>query len=294
MNRREWLRSTGAFASLSFLGCEGLTKFDFVKVRDRAAREYRPLVIVVIPKEEADRKKLGMLVGKFLTDAWHVDLAPLASAEFVCATREQILDIEPGIAKHEQASLLVLTSPEFGREQPSLHELAHLDIDLRPSMLDLCFGRDPALEGRKLTEYERLGVHHHAISKFLRESIARSHPSLLEHQRRTAPSEWVRMLEAPGFEPGTLTDEPISALSALLFERMKSLSEADAAAIERALADSVRRRIVDRPPEGAVWFKRRGCGFVEEGKEAESPARLCGTGFIAPPTWRFLEFLTHS
>lgn len=294
MNRREWLRSSSAFVSLSFLGCQGITKFDFVKVRDQAAREHRPLVIVVIPNEESDRKKLGMLVGKFLTDAWHADLAPLASTEFVCATRERILDIEPGIAKLEQASLLVRFSPEFDDEQTAPGEPAHLDIDLRPSMLDLCFGRDPALADRNLTEYERLGVHHHAISKFLRESIARSHPSLLEHQRRTAPSEWVRMLEAPGFEPGILTDEPISALSALLLERMKSLSEADAAAIERALADSVRRRIVDRPPEGAVWFKRLGCGFVEEGKEAKSHARLCGTGFIEPPTWRFLEFLTSS
>lgn len=66
--------------------------------RARAARTNRPLVVIVIPADDAAKYRRGELWGEYLNHGSRAELAPLDRAELSCATMEALRRFAPGVA----------------------------------------------------------------------------------------------------------------------------------------------------------------------------------------------------
>jgi hypothetical protein len=79
----------------------------------RAARASRPLLVIVIPTDDAQKWERGKAFGEFLNHGSPADLAPLARAEVVCAKLDE-LPANVGAMLDSVEPLLVRIDPRGG------------------------------------------------------------------------------------------------------------------------------------------------------------------------------------
>ena len=75
-----------------------------------AQRAGRPLLVLVIPAADDAKYERGQAFGELLNFGRDADLAPLASAEVLCATMEALATVVPGVGAGEPLMVLVDTS----------------------------------------------------------------------------------------------------------------------------------------------------------------------------------------
>jgi hypothetical protein len=76
----------------------------------RAGEAGKPLLVLVVPASDGDKYDRGEMFGELLNFGTDQDLAPLARAEVVCATMEDLRKIVPAAGAGEPLMVLVQTS----------------------------------------------------------------------------------------------------------------------------------------------------------------------------------------
>jgi hypothetical protein len=75
----------------------------------RAQHAKRPLLVFVIPADDAQKRERGQAFGELLNHGGDKDLAPLSDAEVVCATMADLKKVVPGAGTGEPLMVLVKT-----------------------------------------------------------------------------------------------------------------------------------------------------------------------------------------
>ncbi len=74
----------------------------------RAQRASRPLLVLVIPKDDARKHPAGVAWGELLNHGTDAQLAPFGAAEVICATAEDLRRIVPAEGEREPVAYAVL------------------------------------------------------------------------------------------------------------------------------------------------------------------------------------------
>ena len=74
--------------------------------RARARQAMKPLVVIVIPADDAAKYRRGELWGEYLNHGSRAELAPLGQAELSCATMKELGRFAPGVTGEPLAVVL--------------------------------------------------------------------------------------------------------------------------------------------------------------------------------------------
>jgi hypothetical protein len=143
-------------------GCDGspLARVALVAAAFRRARASgRPLLIFVVPAEDGAKWRRGEVFGELINHGSDRDLAPLAGAEVVCATMEDLRRLVPNVGTGEP--LMVLVRPD---KVPATAR--QLDVELAPPA-----DWDGSWEEHQRKEDEVSDKHIAAMGDLLRRSL---------------------------------------------------------------------------------------------------------------------------
>jgi hypothetical protein len=230
---------------------------------ERAAVVGKPLLVVVIPEEQADAGRGGRLLGGFLSHAPDADLALLTLCELTCIPRR---DLEQKVGSIEDGTFAVLlpTGPprpelesitwkEIGVE-PSLHERAQANTALARRLREVLYTNAEAFQPRAKWNYARLNATGHEGFNFFD----------MQARYRT---------------------EHVDRAAAMLYERAMIIPTERETWMER-LANAAAARLWDKDPDGAKW------SIDPNPAMHPDPCPPCGMARISPTSRAFLDYYT--
>ncbi|HZS38273.1 MAG TPA: hypothetical protein VFF06_15655 [Polyangia bacterium] len=98
-----------AFADASCDPSSGKPGVELAAAYRRAQRAGKPLVVFVVPAADGEKYDRGHAFGEFLNNAADAEMAPLATAEVVCATMAELERLVPNAGKGEPLVMVVGT-----------------------------------------------------------------------------------------------------------------------------------------------------------------------------------------
>ncbi len=295
MDRRTLLKLAGAGAAgivlpgfgplsrLSFLRRASAEELD--QALKRARERGKPLLLFVIPRDDAAKWERGRLFGGLLNTAGDETLADLALCEVACADMDGIRGLlEKASPSGEPLAVLVETAG------PNLRALA-IDPTLPPQTDPLRGGEDWK-EARKRAEQsarDRVAQFGEAI----RAAVAPDGKTLLERvveaEKGLTPAEASTLLAIA--DGKAKVDASLADRGAVV---LRKLAEEDPSRRERvvaALKQAAVERLRVKSPAGAKWARDTGCGANVEGDDT-GMAIGCGMGYVPEASVRFLYFFS--
>jgi len=235
----------------------------------------KPLLVLVIPKNDEQKRGRGHVFGEALNHADQGLYLDLALCEIVCAPVLEITKQLKGVKiKGEPLMLLVETEADAARVVP-------VDADAR---YENVYEIDKAEEAAK-QRIEKVAAALRAAVAPNREMLA-ARAALAEKRLPAEDVQAIRNTLAAKIKwSDTLIDR-----GAAIVRLVAEDPNATAPALLERLAAIVEKRITAAPPPGAKWAKECGCGTEVEGGEPEAVA--CGMGFVPEISQRFLWFFT--
>ena len=260
----------------------------------RAQAGGKPLLILVIPDDDAEKWARGHAWGELLNHGTPEQIAPLALAEVACAKMSDLRQLVPAAGAGEPLAILVDTDRVPARVE-------RLEASLPPL---------PAygfLEEKADDEETVIARRQAVLAGALRAALAPNEQVLgvraVFTRRRLAAADRTRIESFLGkntWIPTELADRG----AALLFEAIAA-RQLNASRATSLLRDAVQARLISEPPAGAHWATSGGCGTdVEEtraereqreAEEATGKMRVmvsvgCGMGHLPEKSRRFLYF----
>ncbi len=118
----------------------------------RAQRAGRPLLVLVIPKDDARKYATGVAWGELLNHGTDAQLAPLGAAEVICATAADLRRIVPAQGETEPMAFVVLPGSRVNAQAievalPSGHK--EEDADRRVVLLGAAVGKAIATDPKR-------------------------------------------------------------------------------------------------------------------------------------------------
>lgn len=294
-NRRDLLKGSAGFALFPWVVLGDVPEARrFEEAYQRASKAGRPLVVVVIPEEQLDRIRNGVVMGVFLDLGSDEDLAPLAIADLVCARTREIATSIPAVTQSVDPFLFVVFARDPEAHSKGEPNFAVLRLDWTNGEWGLQRDPDQRFDpenhairlARAQTERRR------EIAAFLREQMERASSTLATRQRRTFAQYEIEAVERGSPSNELLTGERVRAASAIILRRLGKAEPNDMADFEARLAAIVRASFVRPSPEGAEWAVPTNCGFRFESKRVNTTSGPCGMGSAGAGEKRFLYFLT--
>jgi hypothetical protein len=242
----------------------------------RAVRVGKPLLVLVIPSEDLDKRLRGELWGGFLNYGASEALAALSLAEVVCAEMPDLRRMIPAARALDGAPLFVLIETAARPAEASAFSLERDDAPAARFESEL---EDGAVE-RRIAEVGALllrALVGDTLERRAKESAGRLSTERLSALRGDSPS-----LDAID-------------LGAAVF-LAESLDPADRARRIDRLADATRARLVKVPVPGSRWARASVCGLdrVEGEGELEGVGFACGMGHLPKKSERFLYFYART
>jgi len=303
MNRRRFLFASTAFAG-SAMSTELLSAFAqedsepttihrkkaLASAAERAVRQGKPLLVMVVPKEEREWWATGQLLGGWLNHASDDMLADLLLCEPVCASLEDLDVLMPGIGSTQD-------EPTFVLIDVATKTALHL-TPILPEPIENIEGESWSDRATRQKEADLAGVD--AISAAVSVAIRgedSEEPSLRLRSRAAAASlalgearldSLLHALDERRPVAGALLDDG----AAVVRLRIHGMPDRDAAPIRESLVARARERFVSARIPGAKWGLYTGCGTKIEGEE-ETMRIACGMGMTPPLGARFLYLFTE-
>ena len=294
MNRRRFLAGAAAAASTSlwpdFLrrafaeeecADDGLAALASVSAAVRLAqRSGKPLLVLVIPKDDAAKYERGHAFGELLNHGGDEALAALALVEVVCAPTAALRKLVPS-ASGEPLMFLIDPSRVPATVRP-------LDATL-PSYWQRIRREEKEKQDKEPSDDEIIERRIALLTRLLAvDAGLRDQATLTALGSRVVSAlPGAQLAEVERVIPA-MTTPPLSLIDrgAALFA-VHSLGEGRGPAQWRALlASAARARLTGVPPAGARWANSYGCGTNVEGDE---PVMMgCGMGHVPTKSQRFL------
>ncbi|MCI0586857.1 MAG: hypothetical protein L0323_08470 [Planctomycetes bacterium] len=291
MDRRTLLKLAGAGAAgivlpgfalssrLAFLARAAGGDLD--EALKRARERGKPLLLLVIPRDDAQKWERGRLFGGLLNTAGDETLADLALCEVACADMDGIRGLlEKASPPGEPLAVLVETAG------PNLRALG---IDpILPPQTDPLRGGEDWKEARKRAEQaarDRVAQFGEAV----RAAVAPDGKALLERvveaEKGLTPAEASTLLAIA--DGKAKVDVSLADRGAVV---LRKLAEEDPSRRERvvgALKQAAVERLRVKSPAGAKWARDTGCGPDVEGDDTGMVVG-CGMGYVPEASARFL------
>jgi len=237
----------------------------------------KPLLVLVIPKGDEQKRGRGHVFGEALNHGGKGLYLDLALCELVCApvaqVTKQLKDVK---VKGEPLMLLVETGGTTAGVVP-------VDADIRYE--DVGYDKmDKADEAAK-QRVEKVAAALREVVAPTRDALA-SRAALAEKRLPAADVNAIR----DALAGKTKGSDDLLDRGAAIVRLAAEDPEAGKPAILDRLAAVAEKRVTGAPPPGAKWAKECGCGTDVEGEEPEAVA--CGMGFVPEISQRFLWFFT--
>lgn len=256
----------------------------------RAHLAGKPLLCLIIPKDDSARYDRGRAFGELLNHGSDEDLAPLCLCEVICAPMAALRSLVPAAGQGEPLMVLIDTaatpatgvrlSAELPKDEPAdRFVVGDNEKDWRKAMEE-SQRREEAAIGRRIATLGRL----------LRSGI--TGPSLQQRvaQARAAlPKDLVDRADRDLAGNGPPASDLVHPAAALLAQAALAARGKRRAELVHALAASVRAHLVQAPIPGSRWARASGCGTDIEG-ETEVAMVACGMGHVPEKSQRFLYF----
>jgi hypothetical protein len=237
----------------------------------------RPLLVLVIPKNDEQKRGRGHVFGEALNHGDKGFYLDLALCEIVCAPVPEITkQLKGAKVKGEPLMLLVETEGATARIVP-------VDADARYEGV-YRDGIDKA-DGAAKQRIEK-------VAAALRSAVAPSRETLASRAalaEKRLPAEDVQAIRDALAAKTEGSDDLLDRGAAIVRFAAEDPEAMKPALLDR-LAALAKKRVTAGPPAGAKWAKECGCGTDVEGEEPEAVA--CGMGFVPEISQRFLWFFT--
>lgn len=239
----------------------------------------KPLLVLVIPKDDALKNTRGEIFGALLNHGGTGVYLDLALCELVCATvadvGAQLKDLkvegEPLMLLVESGGATARTTPidpQLSRDEPKWKDgFEKVDQFVKERLDTVASALRAAIAPNKETLVARAAL---AEARLPAGEVKSVHNALAA---KTRPS-------AEGFDRG-----------AAIVRAVAENPEARRPEVLEALAAAAATRVTGAAPAGAKWAKSEGCGV---GIEDEAPSPVgCGMGHVPKLSQRFLWFFTQ-
>jgi hypothetical protein len=294
MDRRQFLGAAAGAGAIGWLGhyffdrpawAGDDTAKDAITAMGDVAEAYRraydlgkPLLVLVIPTNDEQKRGRGHVFGEALNHGGQGLYLDLALCEIVCAPVAQVSkQLKDTKVEGEPLLLLVETDGATARVVP-------IDADVPYQDAVLSEGAEKADEAAK-QRVEKL-------SAALRKAVAPSREVLASRAalaEKRLPPEDVQFLHNVIAAKVRWTDKDLDRGAAIVRFAWEDPARPNPALLEH-LAAAAEKRVTGSPPPGAKWAKESGCGTEVEGGTTEAVA--CGMGYVPKISQRFLWFFT--
>ncbi|HEX5136460.1 MAG TPA: twin-arginine translocation signal domain-containing protein [Planctomycetota bacterium] len=238
----------------------------------------KPLLVLVIPKNDEQKRGRGHVFGEALNHGGNDLYLDLALCELVCApvpeVTKQLKDVK---VNGEPLMLLVETGGGAARVVP-------VDVDVRYEN-----GYRDGTENADEAAKQRV----EKVAAALRAAIAPDRETLAARAalaEKRLPADDVRAIRNALAAKIMWSDELLDRGAAIVRLAKETPDVAKQNALLERLAAVAKKRVTGAPPPGAKWAKECGCGTEIDGGEPEAIA--CGMGFVPKISQRFLWFFT--
>jgi hypothetical protein len=256
----------------------------------RAHLAGKPLLCLVIPKDDTARYERGHAFGEVLNHGSDEDLAPLALCEVVCAPMAALRRIVPAAGEGEPLMVLVDTaatpatgvrlSAELPKDEPfDRFAVGNDEKDWRKAMEE-GQRREEAAIARRIDTLGRL-LRTGITGASLQQRVAQARAAL--------PKELLDRVERDIAKGGPPVPELVHPAAALWAQAALAARGKRRAEVVHALAEAVRGRLVQAPIPGSRWARASGCGLDIEGETGVALV-ACGMGHVPEKSQRFLYF----
>jgi hypothetical protein len=255
----------------------------------RAQSLGKPLLVLIIPQDNADRYHRGRAFGELINHGGDAALATLALCEVVCAPMSEVLSFTTLHGNAEPLMVLLET------DEPSP----------RARMIDAALADRADFAGRRAQDWEATQrAEETAIEQRIQTLTQLLHRALLpdsgalerralQSRNRLEASE-IAAVERATLEGRDLRIALVDRAAALVALAAKQREAAHEPMYVALLARAAAARLRNQPPPGAYWAVASGCGTTVEGREELSRMFACGMGHVPAKSQRFLYFYTQA
>lgn len=238
----------------------------------RSRRSGRPLLVIVIPKEESEYWRVGRAWGEYINHGTEPQLAPLALFEPACAKAEDLAKLAPQAELGPDTRFVVLATDAVPARATSYRvELA----EGPPGWARTGAGADSfaEIEAREEAAVDQRIA---ALAAAVADAAKALGRTFFEPPDRAALAA----------DPRDATRVDVEAHPGWSWRW--SLDSDPAGRLTERLADVARARFRDEVVPGSRWARSSGCGVDVEGGP---PSRIgCGMGHTPRRSVRFLYF----
>jgi hypothetical protein len=244
----------------------------------RAQRAGKPLLVLVIPADDAVKWQRGTAFGELLNHGGPAVMLDLALAELVCAPMVAVRKLVPQTPPRPADPLMVLVETDA--------------VPARVSMLDAPLASDPLGRREDADGDAAVDARIATLRRLIHRALSPSSEALTRRASQTRASLGAAALAEldRALAAGSLTPALADRAAALVLEAEQG-HERLAASRRHALVEGASARIQGRRIPGSHWATSGGCGIqIEDYSRDDHVAYGCGMGHVPPRSQRFLHF----